>query len=269
MSTKMQGVVPHVSSSADEIQEEPEYVNLAERAENNVPATPRDKFLSYSQSFAPLAACWLILLMIIILHIYFTSVMSENNTKLTAENQRLTKINQEVETERKNLTEQIETMEKTWIDLSVSRTQWIIDAYCPQNLKVRTCEPCQQGWLFYESNCYEYNDAPPSSQIRWEDAQKDCRGKISVLTVVDDKKEKDFIEAISFPGPDEKKYWIGLKAEEEKWKWTDGSYLTDNDWISPPANDSLCVVSVKNQGWKPVSCEEKNAWICEKKALSL
>ncbi|XP_037532699.1 C-type lectin domain family 4 member G-like [Nematolebias whitei] len=217
-----------------------------------------------------LLTCCLGTLCIILMSVIIGIIMYRKQfANLSAAYQNLNEQNQELQAEKKNLTEQIKTMEKTWTELNVSRAQWSIDAYCPLKMKVRTCEPCQQGWSIFNSSCYAYNDAPPSSQLRWEDAQKDCRGKISDLTVVADNKEKDFVKSISKPGEEKNEYWIGLKAVEGKWKWINGSYMTNINWISPPANDSLCVVSVLNQDWKPVRCEEKKAWICEKKALSL
>ncbi|XP_051263160.1 M protein, serotype 5-like isoform X1 [Dicentrarchus labrax] len=90
----------------EQIEEEADYLNAAVRTVDKKEATSGQKFLSFTQSFLPMAACWVILLVIMSLHIYFTSVISENNAKLTAENQNLKTQNQELETQNQNLTTQ-------------------------------------------------------------------------------------------------------------------------------------------------------------------
>ncbi|KAM4581432.1 uncharacterized protein PAE49_005986 isoform 2-T2 [Odontesthes bonariensis] len=263
---------------------------------------PEDrKFPSSSQSFLPLAACWLILLVIITLRIYFTSITSENNTKLTLENQQLTvqmnnltqasdvsenKItnltaenknlskqnqelntqNQELEADRKNLTEQVQTMEAKQVEFNVSRAQWSIDAYCPKKKNARTCKQCEKGWLLITSSCYAVNDHKPNKRRSWEGAREDCRGKGSDLVVVGDNPEKTSVNRMIWKTPG---FWIGLKAENGKWKWVDGSVLADNSWITQEPQDGRCVILVKDKGWKSVSCDGKQQWICEKAALSV
>ncbi|XP_051249971.1 C-type lectin domain family 10 member A-like isoform X11 [Dicentrarchus labrax] len=87
----------------EQIEEEADYVNAAVCTVDKKEATSGQKFLSFTQSFLPMAACWVILLVIMSLHIYFTSVISENNAKLTAENQNLETQNQNLETQNQNL----------------------------------------------------------------------------------------------------------------------------------------------------------------------
>ncbi|CAI5661991.1 unnamed protein product [Oreochromis niloticus] len=67
-----------------------------------------------------------------------------------------------------------------------------------------------------------------------------------------------------------KGYWIGLRVEDGKWKWLDGRNLNNSSWIdllSP--SDGHCAIPVKDKRFKSVSCNEKNQWICKKKALSV
>ncbi|XP_035983810.1 C-type lectin domain family 4 member G-like [Fundulus heteroclitus] len=181
----------------------------------------------------------------------------------------LTKENQQLQTERKNLTEQIETMEKPWNEQNISRAQWSVDEYCPKENK-RNCSPCQKGWLLSQSSCYVVNNAEPPNQKTWEEAREDCRGKISDLTVVGDEAEKNFVKDNSWVNDNIKGYWIGLRAEGGKWRWIDGSDLTNQAWIQQQsAVDGQCVTSLQDREWRSMSCDEKNAWICEKKALSV
>ncbi|XP_038566400.1 asialoglycoprotein receptor 1-like isoform X2 [Micropterus salmoides] len=198
------------------------------------------------------------------------TVLESKIVKLTAENQNLTSQNQQLESQRNNLTEQIRNMETNWNELNVSRAQWSIDAYCPkpQNQN-RQCKACQDGWLHSQSSCYGINDPDVSGQKTWEEARENCRGKISDLVVIADQTEKTFINDKSWGSSGTKGYWIGLRAEDGKWKWVDGSDLTENSWIQQPATNGQCVISVQREGWKSVSCGDRNRWICKKKALSL
>ncbi|MED6284641.1 hypothetical protein CHARACLAT_021083, partial [Characodon lateralis] len=91
----------------------------------------------------------------------------------------------------------------------------------------RKCVSCQQGWLQSQSSCYAVNDAEPPHQRTWEEARENCRGKISDLTVVGNEDEKAFVKDKSWVNNRIKGYWIGLRVEERKWKWIDGSDLNN------------------------------------------
>uniref|UniRef100_A0A3B3VFP5 C-type lectin domain-containing protein n=1 Tax=Poecilia latipinna TaxID=48699 RepID=A0A3B3VFP5_9TELE len=113
----------------------------------------------------------------------------------------------------------------------------------------RQCASCQKGWLHYQSSCYVVNNVEPKNQKTWEEARKNCNSWV-------DKNING--------------YWIGLRAEGGRWKWIDGSDLTNQAWIQQQnATDGQCVTSLQNREWTSVSCTEKNTWICEKKALSV
>uniref|UniRef100_A0A3Q2QXD6 C-type lectin domain-containing protein n=1 Tax=Fundulus heteroclitus TaxID=8078 RepID=A0A3Q2QXD6_FUNHE len=242
----------------------------------NVSSSAGHQFPSFSKFFPLLASYWLILLVVIPLHIHFHLIaqselkqLKANQKLLLEENYNLTSLNEELRKERKNLTEQIETMEKTWNEQNVSRAQWSIDQYCPKGNNGRTCTSCQNGWEKQFSSCYAYNDAKPPDQRNWEDARENCRTKNSDLTVVFDQTEKDYVNTQSHDIHDIQGYWIGLRAEGGKWRWIDGSDLTNQAWIQQQPVDGQCVTSLQDREWRSVSCDEKNAWICEKKALSV
>ncbi|XP_040899640.1 natural killer cells antigen CD94-like [Toxotes jaculatrix] len=231
---------------------------------------------SFTQSVPTIAVSWVVLLVIVGLHIYFTSVISENNNKLneeilnlTTRNQELETQNQELEKERNDFKEEIQNIQTEWNELNVTRAQWSIDAYCPKENNIRQCKACQKGWLEEQSSCYAINDPPSAGQRNWEGALEDCRGKISDLAVVDNEQEKKYISDNSWGSSGDSGYWIGLRAEDGRWKWVDGRNLTESSWIQQPANNGQCVISVYNEGWKSVSCSDRNRWICEKAALSV
>ncbi|XP_034729560.1 C-type lectin domain family 12 member B-like isoform X2 [Etheostoma cragini] len=229
-------------------------------------------------------ACCLGILCVILLSVIIAVVvvyhqnkipnLTTQNQQLETQNQQLETQNQQLETQRNNLTEQIRDLETNWNKLNVSRAQWSIDAYCPKTTNVRQCKPCQEGWLLRDSNCYVYHDAAPPDQKTWEEARQNCRGKGSDLVVVHSQAEKDALNEYSKGSSGTDGYWFGLRAEGGRWKWIDGSYLTESYWTPqppppPPATDGQCVMSVKNVGWISVSCGDRKQWICIMKALSV
>ncbi|XP_028435417.1 CD209 antigen-like protein C [Perca flavescens] len=217
----------------EEIEEEYDYVNAPACTVDKVATPPDQRFRFFTQTFLPIAVCWLILLVIMGLRIYY-----------------LTAVNQELETERKNLTGAIQNMETNWTKPNVS-------------------EDCQKGWRVFESSCYLFYDTDPPDQKTWEEAREDCRAQSSDLVVVDDDDEQDALSYYSWY----RGSWIGLRAEEGRWKWIDGRDLTESVsyWIDEPpsAADGQCVGSVGRFRWRSVSCAERYTWICEKKALSV
>ncbi|XP_034059774.1 asialoglycoprotein receptor 1-like, partial [Gymnodraco acuticeps] len=191
--------------------------------------------------------------------------VSERNVKdLSAEVQELTTKNKELENQKKNLTQKIQNLTTNWNELSISRAQWSIDSYCLGNAD-KKCQPCQRGWLLTEPSCYVYIDAQPANQKTWEEAQGDCRGKNSDLAVAHNSEEKEAIKKNSFGTNG---FWIGLRVVNKKWKWVDGSDLTESSWIAAPV-DGHCALFFKNKKWSSVRCGEKQQWICQQKALSV
>ncbi|KAM4581234.1 uncharacterized protein PAE49_005839 isoform 3-T3 [Odontesthes bonariensis] len=195
--------------------------------------------------------------------------LNTQNQELNTQNQELNTQNQELEADRKNLTEQVENTEAMQVEFNISRAQWSIDAYCPKKDNARTCNQCEKGWIHPQSSCYAVNDHVPDKRRSWEGAREDCRGKGSDLVVVGDDNEKKTVSDYSWDSSGWNGFWIGLKAENGKWKWVDGSDLADNSWITQEPQDGRCVILVKNKEWKSVSCDGKQQWICEKAALSV
>ncbi|XP_041844065.1 C-type lectin domain family 4 member G-like isoform X2 [Melanotaenia boesemani] len=195
--------------------------------------------------------------------------LTDQKRNLETKIQTLETQNLKLETEKKKLTEQIQNLEAEMIQFNTSRAQWSINAYCQQQDSPRTCKPCESSWLHSQSSCYEINDHDSAGQKNWEEAQKDCRGKGSDLVVVADDNEKETVSGNSWGSSGFRGYWIGLRAKDGKWKWVDGSDLANTSWMTEPATDGRCVISVHNGGWKSVSCDEKQQWFCEKAALSV
>ncbi|XP_028435660.1 asialoglycoprotein receptor 1-like [Perca flavescens] len=216
-----------------------------------------------------------------------SDLLKHNCTVLESKIKDLTAVNQQLETQRNNLTEQVQKVETNWNKLNISRAQWSIDAYCPRenNVSVRQCKACQEGWRLNQSTCYVVHDAVSTSgHNTWEEAREVCRRESSDFVVVHNQEEQYALNYYSWFSTSTIGYWFGLRSEGGRWKWIDGSDLTVSYWIQqpryrvpqhywtqqpPPPTDGQCALSVQNVGWRSVSCAEKQRWICKKKALSV
>ncbi|XP_047453877.1 killer cell lectin-like receptor subfamily B member 1B allele C [Mugil cephalus] len=217
------------------------YINPAACTVNKMPATSDKKCSSFARTLPLLAVFWLTLLAVTGCRTFFTFLIYKNNTRLIEENYNLM-------TQNKNLTDQIKNM----------KTKFAMH-----------CKYCQKGWMDFQSSCYAINNAEAINKKTWEEARENCRGKISDLAVVMNEPEKTFVADNSWGSSGTSGYWIGLRVEDGKWKWVNGSDLTDNLWVKQPPISGQCAISVFNEGWKSVSCKNKNQWICEKEPISL
>ncbi|KAM4598945.1 uncharacterized protein V3H82_016508 [Fundulus diaphanus] len=135
--------------------------------------------------------------------------------------------------------------------------------------KKRQTEPCPQGWLHFQSSCYMISGWNYSDEKTWDEARDDCRFRGADLVVVGSPEEQDFIYKSSLTGAGTSGYWIGLRVKGSGWKWVNESDLKNSYWLQLPAEKVNCATSVKEaNGWKSVSCDEKNGWICQQMAVS-
>uniref|UniRef100_A0A3P9Q1D3 Asialoglycoprotein receptor 1-like n=1 Tax=Poecilia reticulata TaxID=8081 RepID=A0A3P9Q1D3_POERE len=190
--------------------------------------------------------------------------LTQQKQNLTEELSQVKKTNQDLQTDKETLSRQIETIKKTWTEQKLR----IINEYCHRRNNDRSSS-CESGWTHCQSSCYAVNNVRPTERKTWTEAQEDCKRKTSVLTVVGSEEEKLFLDNTSWNGDGITGYWIGLRAEGGRWKWINGSDLTNQVWIPKQPVDDYCVTSLQNREWTSVRCTERNAWVCEKKALSV
>ncbi|KAI9520206.1 hypothetical protein NQZ68_020105 [Dissostichus eleginoides] len=226
----------------EEIEEqEDDYVNASKGAVDEKRTRPGRRFV------LPIAVCWLILLAIMGLRIYLTSELSGNNAELYS---------------------RIQELETNWNELNVSRAQWSINEYCKQG-EVKQCRPCEKNWRYHEPSCYSFNDVGPTERLTWEEAREYCRALNADLFAAHNGREMQIIYKYSKGSYGIDGSWIGLRVENGKWKWADGSDLTDSSWVDPPTEGHCALSFWYRTPWSSVSCEEKQRWICQKKALSV
>ncbi|XP_028327210.1 C-type lectin domain family 12 member B-like isoform X2 [Gouania willdenowi] len=185
---------------------------------------------------------------------------------LTMDNLELMRLKQNLEKEKENLTEELIRTQSS--EVNVSRAQWSIEAYCSEATYWRRCENCQKGWKSHGSSCYVIVNNHELSEWRsWNEAQDDCKRKSSDLVVIESIEEKNFVQEHSWESSKKQGYWIGVRAIAGKWMRVDGSELPP-DFLKASPVEGQCVIS-HSGGWTPVSCDERNRWTCEKKALSI
>uniref|UniRef100_A0A3P8T5X1 C-type lectin domain-containing protein n=1 Tax=Amphiprion percula TaxID=161767 RepID=A0A3P8T5X1_AMPPE len=209
------------------------------------------KILSIIKPFAPVAVCWVVLVIIMALRIHceYESNHKENFKKLCIKSQYMQ------------------------MSLNCSRfnqyhclTPLIWCNFCFLFLSERQTEPCQAGWLHFQSKCYLICSRDSPDQKTWQAARDDCREKDADLVVIQSPEEQVSVSSAAGFGVDG--FWISLRVEGGSWKWLNGNDLTENYWIRPPADNQNCAIAVKDtRGWRAESCDVRNEWVCEKDAL--
>uniref|UniRef100_M4AFS7 C-type lectin domain-containing protein n=1 Tax=Xiphophorus maculatus TaxID=8083 RepID=M4AFS7_XIPMA len=142
----------------------------------------------------------------------FTSC-EKKSSHLTAEISQVKQNNHDLQTKIKTLKEKIKTCEDQKENSGMFRFPY-----------ESRHSSCPKGWIHSQSSCYAVNDAVPRNQKTWEEAQEDCIRKGSDLTIVgnEEEKVKTDSETVYMNW-----FWIGLRDEGGKWKWMDGSDLTN------------------------------------------
>ncbi|KAF3839118.1 hypothetical protein F7725_017835 [Dissostichus mawsoni] len=166
-----------------EITEEADYVNAPEGPVDKKATRPGLRFV------LPIAVCWIILLAIMGLRIYceylldeFTSELSEDNAKQTAEILNLTSRIQELET-RENLTVSCDNLTQTYtvseskhLNAEIKTLTTQKDGLTKQIQEMETnWNELNKNWGYYGPNCYPINNPNPAEQLTWEEAREYCR----------------------------------------------------------------------------------------------
>ncbi|XP_054874767.1 C-type lectin domain family 4 member M-like [Amphiprion ocellaris] len=209
---------------------------------------------------------------------WINSVLWNNITILTEENYQMMQENHTLWAKMQQIKEQINQMKTEIQKLRAENQQlrgyqvttpgpnWTYSKVYVR--KKRQTEPCQAGWLHFQSKCYLICSRDSPDQKTWQAARDDCREKDADLVVIQSPEEQDFICSSSAAGFGVDGFWISLRVEGGSWKWLNGNDLTENYWIRPPADNQNCAIAVKDtRGWRAESCDVRNEWVCEKDAL--
>ncbi|XP_059195810.1 C-type lectin domain family 7 member A-like [Centropristis striata] len=212
--------------------------------------------------------CIILLLVVVILSIHFSSALSEN-TNLTAQKLQLWTEMTELGRQTEELTRQRDGLNWT-MEVIMEHKNFPVEAYCPQ----KVCKPCMDGWVPFQSKCYFFSTSISYYDWKsWHESRIECRRLGGDLVVIESQEEQEFINNHTIDYNDEMHgYWLGLSKTEGTWAWVDRSNFTVTYWtpqhseyykscgLSQPRKEPLA-------NWLKVSCEMWNRWICETRAL--
>ncbi|XP_035849106.1 CD209 antigen-like protein E [Sander lucioperca] len=138
-----------------------------------------------------------------------------------------------------------------------------------KQLKDRTEDKsCADGWTRFGCSCYFKS----KEEKNWSGSRADCHQRGADLVIINNEEKKKIVTKLSKDG----EYWIGLlsmwRQGESKWKWVDGSPLTETFWAAglTRSNDGYwsAATCCDHQGkWTQSRYDESKNWICEKKMI--
>ncbi|XP_060905961.1 C-type lectin domain family 4 member M-like [Labrus mixtus] len=211
---------------------------------------------------------------IIILKIQFYTIMSERlreKNNLTALSQQLWSEKDDLQRKTQELTRERDGLNWT-LGVIMEYETFPVNTFCLQNV----CKPCLDNWVLFQSNCYLFRNSESSWKwSTWIKSQEECQKFTADLVVIESQEEQEFINNHTEVYHDDiHGYWIGLRKEDwtESWMWLDGSNLTAVYWRAQPANNRLNCALTSPHGdpqakWRKTSCDMRNRFICETRAL--
>ncbi|XP_070692065.1 C-type lectin domain family 4 member M-like [Pempheris klunzingeri] len=211
---------------------------------------------------------------IIALSIRFNTVLSEQhreNINLTTQNQQLWTEKTDLERRTEELTRERDGLNWT-VGVILEYDNFPVNKHCPQ----RVCKPCLDGWVLFQSNCYLFLNFNYYNDWRiWQQSRDRCREMHADLVVIESQEEQEFINNHTTDYSDVKHgYWIGLRVEDvtDRWMWVDGSNVTVMYWTTQRGgHKASCALTLPHAeplaNWQKTSCEMRNRWICETRAL--
>ncbi|XP_050931861.1 natural killer cells antigen CD94 isoform X1 [Lates calcarifer] len=221
--------------------------------------------------------CAILVSVVIALSIQLKTVTSEwerQNTGLTAQNLQLQKERTDLEKQTEELTRERDRLNWT-ITAILGYDNFPVNTHCPKKGEEKNvCKPCLDNWILFQSNCYLFMNDKYNWKT-WKKSREVCRQQNSDLVVIESQEEQEFVSNHTEDYNDANHgYWIGLNNNnvKETWMWVDGSNITVTYW--KPQQYSYIMTCVLSLGradplasWHKSSCEMKNRWICETRAL--
>lgn len=159
------------------------------------------------------------------------------------------------------------------LDVILTYDNFPVSTVCPG----KVCKACPDHWVQFQSQCYQFSEDIYSFYWRsWTRSREWCREMRADLVVVDSLEEQEFINNHTVSYDDENHgYWIGLRKtrEERAWSTVEGTNANITFWIPDQTGYSVsCALSLPSAdptaNWRKSSCEMKNRWICETRALT-
>ncbi|XP_031140518.1 CD209 antigen-like protein C [Sander lucioperca] len=192
----------------------------------------------------------------VLLHNSFTNLTQERD-QLQTSYTNLTKGRDQLQTSYNNLNQERDQFQKRVEDIAKE----IIDLR-----KKLQDQYNKQGWVYFSGSFYHVS----STKKSWQESRDDCVQKGADLVIINSREEQEFMKR--FPKP----RWIGLtdRETEGRWKWVDGTLLSQSYWILSEPNghmlrDEDCA-EISNHlfnSWNDDLCNSEKFWICEMTSL--
>ncbi|XP_040204160.1 C-type lectin domain family 2 member D-like isoform X2 [Rana temporaria] len=114
---------------------------------------------------------------------------------------------------------------------------------------------CPTDWIQLSSRCYYLSD----NRRAWNASEEFCNSHGASLLVIMDNTKKD-LDKLNTHGD----FWIGLRRDQNKWKWVDG---TDYDGkVEGYQNGRQLHCAHRNEGIGALDCSTQRLFICSKTA---
>ncbi|MED6267883.1 hypothetical protein CHARACLAT_016603 [Characodon lateralis] len=213
--------------------------------------------------------CFILVLAIIILSVYFTYELRRTSSILTKKNLKLQAVKAALERRTAELNQDRNRLNWT-IGVILQYDNFPVTEHCPH----KECKPCLDDWVLFQSNCYLFTkDERSYSWKTWEQSREFCNKKNAELVVIDSQEEQQFINnnMTKYHVDEQHGYWIGLKKDtKDTWTWVDGRNVSLTYW-STEEPGYICGLSNPHinhlSNWVKKSCTMKNRWICETRTL--
>eukprot|EP00092_Neocalanus_flemingeri_P012037 GFUD01012976.1.p1 GENE.GFUD01012976.1~~GFUD01012976.1.p1 ORF type:complete len:202 (-),score=25.93 GFUD01012976.1:357-962(-) len=183
----------------------------------------------------------------------FADVHADNETEVDADNQTEVQADNQAKVPADNQTDVLADVQ-SGLELPKTRKK-------PK--KCKCCNCCPTGWEKYGTSCYKYFSAP----LNWLDAESVCVLHQGWLASIESAGENSFIDGIATDYA-----WIGgfriFPAVSPFWAWIDGYTFAYTNWATgqPDNVDQKCVqLYVNGYYWDDDFCEERKAYVCEKR----
>ncbi|XP_019621528.1 PREDICTED: C-type lectin domain family 10 member A-like [Branchiostoma belcheri] len=109
--------------------------------------------------------------------------------------------------------------------------------------------------------------------VKWDTANKICKGMGAHLASVHDKKENNFIKSLISTVPNTL-VWVGLSDVHKKMKWADGTRVSYTNWDPGQPDNYMTWFSwvtgedcggLYNKGgkWNDSRCDRKYPFVCK------
>ncbi|XP_077345252.1 C-type lectin domain family 2 member H-like [Lithobates pipiens] len=114
---------------------------------------------------------------------------------------------------------------------------------------------CSADWILMNGSCYYLSDGKKN----WTDSQRLCNNYGGSLVIIRNNTKEDLKKLNTHDD-----FWIGLGRDQNKWKWIDGTYYTEE--VEEYRDDIGLNCAFLNSKIMALDCATHRRFICSKTA---